>query len=111
MPGVVPLRGPDGGETAAHIFPVLLDLARIRIDRDAVLQALLADGIGVGVHYRALPLHRFFRDELGWRAEDFPVAADASQRTLSLPMFPTLRDEEVDQVVAALDRILRFYAR
>jgi dTDP-4-amino-4,6-dideoxygalactose transaminase len=109
--GVEPLRGPEGGETSAHIFPVLLDLARLRIDRDAVLQALLAEGIGVGVHYRALPLHRFFREALGWRAEDFPVAADASQRTLSLPMFPALRDAEVDQVVAALDRIVRYFAR
>lgn len=111
VPGVRPLAGPDGGETSAHLFPVLLDLDRIRIDRDAVLQALLADGIGVGVHYRALPLHRFFREAHGWRPEAFPVATDASHRTLSLPMFPALRDEEVDQVVAALDRILRFYAR
>jgi dTDP-4-amino-4,6-dideoxygalactose transaminase len=109
--GVAPLRGPAGGETSAHIFPVLLDLARIRIDRDAVLQALLAEGIGVGVHYRALPLHRYFRETLGWRPEAFPVATDASHRTLTLPMFPTLGDDEVDQVVAALDRILRFYAR
>jgi len=109
--GVEPLRGPEGGETSAHIFPVLLDLDRLRIDRDAVLQAMLAEGVGIGVHYRALPLHRFFRDELGWRAEDVPVATDASHRTLSLPMFPTLRDEEVDPVVAALTRILRFYAR
>ena len=111
LPGVAPLRGPEGGETSAHIVPVLLDLDRIRIDRDAVLQALLAEGIGVGVHYRALPLHRFFREELGWRAEAFPVATDASERTLSLPMFPALLDAEVDQVVAALGRILRFYAR
>lgn len=111
VPGVAPLAGPEGGETSAHIFPVLLDLARLRIDRDAVLQALLADGIGVGVHYRALPLHRFFRETLGWRPEAFPVAIDASHRTLSLPMFPAMRDDEVDQVVAALDRILRFYAR
>lgn len=109
--GVEPLRGPAGGETSAHIFPVLLDTSRLRIDRDAVLQAMLAEGVGIGVHYRALPLHRFYRDELGWRAEDFPVAIDASERTLSLPMFPTLRDDEVDQVVMALARILRFYAR
>jgi dTDP-4-amino-4,6-dideoxygalactose transaminase len=111
MAHVAPLVGPDGGETGAHIFPVLLDLDALRIDRDGVLEALLAERVGVGVHYRALPLHRFFRDELGFRAEDTPVATDASRRTLSLPLFPALRDEEVDQVVAALDRILRFYER
>ncbi|MCU0670294.1 MAG: DegT/DnrJ/EryC1/StrS family aminotransferase [Myxococcota bacterium] len=109
--GVAVLRGPDGGETSAHIFPVLVDTERLRIDRDALLQALLAEGIGVGVHYRALPLHRFFREDLGFRAEAFPVATDASHRTLSLPMFPALAGAEIDQVVAALARILRYYAR
>jgi dTDP-4-amino-4,6-dideoxygalactose transaminase len=109
--GVAALRGPDGGETSAHIFPVLIDTERLRIDRDALLQALLAEGIGVGVHYRALPLHRFFREDLGFRTEAFPVATDASHRTLSLPMFPALAGAEIDQVVAALARILRFYAR
>jgi dTDP-4-amino-4,6-dideoxygalactose transaminase len=108
---VEPLAGPDGGENGAHIFPVLLDLARLRVDRDDVLEAMLAERIGVGVHYRALPEHRFFRDELGHRPEAFPVATDASRRTFSLPMFPAMTDAEVDQVVAALDRILRFYAR
>ena len=111
LPAVAPLEGPDGGETSAHIFPVLLDLARIRIDRDTVLRALLAENIGVGVHYRALPLHRFFRETIPQRPEDLPIATDASHRTLSLPLFPALTDAEQDQVVAALARILTFYAR
>ncbi len=111
LPGVAPLEGPDGGETAAHIFPVLLDLERIRIDRDTVLRALLTENIGVGVHYRALPLHRFFRETLPQRPEDLPVATDASHRTLSLPLFPGLTDAEQDHVIEALARILTFYAR
>jgi dTDP-4-amino-4,6-dideoxygalactose transaminase len=111
VPHVEALVGPDGGENAAHIFPVLLDLGRLSLDRDGVLQAMLAERVGVGVHYRALPLHRFFRDELGVRPEDFPVATGASHRTFSLPMFPAMTDTDVDQAVAALDRIVRFYAR
>lgn len=111
LPGAAPLEGPDGGETAAHIFPVLLDLTCLRIDRDTVLRALLAENIGVGVHYRALPLHRFFRETLPQRPEDLPVATDASHRTLSLPLFLDLTAAEQDQVIEALTRILHFYAR
>jgi dTDP-4-amino-4,6-dideoxygalactose transaminase len=111
LAGVEPLEGPDGGETAAHIFPVLLDLDRIRIDRDTVLRALLAENIGVGVHYRALPLHKFFRETLAQKSDELPVAIDASHRTLTLPLFAGLTDAEADQVMAALARILRFYAR
>ncbi len=87
------------------------DLERIRIDRDTVLRALLAENIGVGVHYRALPLHKFFRERLGQPPEAVPVATDASHRTLTLPLFAGLSDAEQDQTLTALSRILRFYAR
>jgi dTDP-4-amino-4,6-dideoxygalactose transaminase len=110
VPGVAPLEGPEGGETSAHIFPVLVDLERIRVDRDTLLRGLLAENVGVGVHYRALPLHRFFRETLGIAPAQFPVATDASHRTLSLPLFPGLAPGEQEQVVRALARLLRFYA-
>lgn len=109
MPLVSPVEGPAEAETAAHLFPVLLRTEALRVDRDRVLQALLAENVGVGVHFRALPLHRFFR-EAGHRSEDVPVATDASHRLLSLPLYPGLEEREQDQVVEALLRILRWYA-
>jgi len=106
---VSPVSGPDGAETAAHLFPVLLRTEQLRVDRDRVLRGLLAENVGVGVHFRALPLHRFFR-EAGHRGEDVPVAVDASHRLLSLPLYPGLKEPEQDQVVEALLRILVWYA-
>jgi dTDP-4-amino-4,6-dideoxygalactose transaminase len=88
---------------------VLLDRAALRIDRDAVLQALLAENIGVGVHFRALPLHRFFREVVGTPPEAVPVAADASERVLSLPLYPGMTDADQDDVLEGLTRILEFY--
>lgn len=110
QPAVDVIDGPDCAETAAHIFPLLVRLERLRIGRDELLRALLAENIGVGVHFRALPMHRFFREELGCRPEDVPVAHAASERTLSIPLYPSLTDEEHGQVIEALLRILRFYA-
>jgi dTDP-4-amino-4,6-dideoxygalactose transaminase len=106
---VMPLRGPQGAETSAHIFPVLVRPGTLRIDRDAMLRALLAENIGVGVHFRALPLHRFFRETLQVEPSATPVASDASNRILSLPLYPGMTDQDQNDVVDALSRLVRFY--
>ena len=59
--------------------------------------------IGVGVHYRAVHEHEYYRERFGFRSDDFPVASDISARTLSLPLSPKLTPEDQDDVVAALE--------
>ncbi len=109
LAAVEPLAGPAAAETAAHLFPVLLRPGALRIDRDALLRALLAENVGVGVHFRALPLHRHFREAAGAVAETVPVAMDASARVLSLPLFAGMSDADQDDVVKALARIVHFF--
>jgi dTDP-4-amino-4,6-dideoxygalactose transaminase len=103
------IEGPTVAETAAHLFPVLLRPGALRIPRDALLKAMLAENIGVGVHFRALPVHRHFRDVVGTRAEAVPVAVDASARILSLPLYPGMTDRDQDDVTDALARLVHFY--
>lgn len=110
LPAFAPVEGPEGGENGAHLFPVLLRPGALRIERDEVLRALLAEGIGVGVHFRALPFHRHVREVLGIAPEDVPVASDASSRLLSLPLHTGMGERDVDDVLAALARIARFFA-
>lgn len=110
VPAVTPVSGPPDCETAAHLFPVLIRPGALRIDRDHLLKALLAENIGVGVHFRALPSHRHVRETLGVLPEDLPVAAEASARLLSLPLHTLMSDDDQDDVVEALMRIARFYA-
>lgn len=109
-PAVQVIEGPAEAESAAHLFPLLLRPEALRLDRDGLLSALLAERIGVGVHFRALPLHRFFRDTLGWTPAMVPVASAASDQLLSLPLYPLMTDAEQDDVLAALLRILAWFA-
>jgi dTDP-4-amino-4,6-dideoxygalactose transaminase len=103
------VEGPPGALGAAHLFPILLRAGALRVGRDAVLAALLAENIGGGVHFRALPAHRFFREQVGLSPEEVPVAMDASERTLSLPLSADMTEAEQDDVVTALARIVKFY--
>lgn len=75
--------------------------------RDELLDALTARKIGVGVHYRGVHLHSFYRDKYGLEADDFPVASSISERTLSLPLGPNVSEADQDDVVEALADLLR----
>lgn len=110
IPAFAPVTGPPGAGNGAHLFPVLIRPGALRIDRDAVLRALLAEGIGVGVHFRALPFHRHVRDTIGATRATAPVACEASERLLSLPLHTRMDIRDADDVLAALGRIARFYA-
>ena len=81
-----------------HMFQVLLPK---NVERGAFIAAMHAAGIGVGVHYPAIHLFSLFR-KLGYGPGDFPHAERIGRSTVSLPMFPAMRDGDVDRVIAAL---------
>lgn len=94
---------------AWHLYQVKLRPGRLAIDRDAFLDALRERGIGTSVHWRPLHLHPLY-EKLGWRGEQLPVATEVWRRTITLPLFPTQTEEEIDAVAAAVAEICRRYA-
>jgi UDP-4-amino-4-deoxy-L-arabinose-oxoglutarate aminotransferase len=92
-----------GGRHAWHLFPVWVPAAL----RDAVLNGLQKKGIGVVVNYRAIHLLTFFREQFGYRPGDFRVAERIGAGTMSLPLYPSMRMEQVDEVVEALKDVIR----
>ena len=91
---------------AYHLFTVLVDEERAGLSRDAFLDAMTAENVGVGVHYLRIPEHPFYRERFGWRPDDFPQAQRIGRRTVSLPLSPALSDDDVADVVAAVRKVL-----
>jgi UDP-4-amino-4,6-dideoxy-N-acetyl-beta-L-altrosamine transaminase len=94
-------------EPAWHFMFVQLRLDRLRVDRAAVYHALRAEGIGVNVHY--IPVHRHPYYVERFPGMSMPVAEAAYERLLTIPLFPTMTDADVDDVVAALDKVTSVY--
>ena len=94
-----------GTRHARHLYQILIE-ASAGIHRDDVLSGLHAARIGAGVHYRGVHLHAYYRERYGLLAENFPVAGDFSDRTLSLPLSPKVTERDQDEVAAALTAIL-----
>jgi dTDP-4-amino-4,6-dideoxygalactose transaminase len=106
----LPLETPPPAEPetrhARHLYQVLVGPGS-PLSRDELLDGLTAHNIGVGVHYRGVHLHPYYRDKYGLAPGDFPVASSISDRTLSLPLGPNLNEADQDDVVQALVELLR----
>ncbi|MEJ0008114.1 MAG: DegT/DnrJ/EryC1/StrS aminotransferase family protein [Steroidobacteraceae bacterium] len=93
-----------------HMFQVVLPQVRLTINRAQVMEQLMSAGIGTGVHYP--PMHLFaLYQRLGFRSGDFPNAEYIGRNILTLPLFPAMRDSDVQRVAEALMRILLSAAR
>lgn len=96
---------------AYHLYTVMVDREEAGITRDDFLDAMTARGIGIGVHYLAVPEHPVYQQHFGWAPERWPHAARIGRQTVSLPISPKLTDGDVDRVIAAVHEVLAKHGR
>ncbi|MEM9443689.1 MAG: DegT/DnrJ/EryC1/StrS family aminotransferase, partial [Pseudomonadota bacterium] len=102
LPSIQTVSYLQDGVSAHHLFPVAVPSGQ----RDRVLNALNEAKIGATVNYRAVHRMEYYANKYQHPEEAFPVAFDWGQRTLSLPLFPGLRQDEQDYVIQRLADIL-----
>ncbi|HEY3317435.1 MAG TPA: DegT/DnrJ/EryC1/StrS family aminotransferase [Coriobacteriia bacterium] len=105
LPALRLMERRDYVKTAYHLYVVRVTPGS-PLSRDELMAALQARGIGVGVHFRAVHLHPYYREAYGFRPGMFPESELAGDSVVSLPLFPSMTDAEVDRVVQALHAIL-----
>ncbi len=81
-----------------HLFQIKLRMELLRTTRQEILDGMREDGVGFSVHWRPLHLHPYYAG-LGWTAASCPAATAVWDRTISLPIFPAQRQDEIDRVV------------
>ena len=87
---------------AWHLYTPLINPAAAGMDRDAFMQGMKQRNIGTGLHYRAAHLYPYYREHYGFKPGDFPNAESISDRIVSLPLFPGMRDADQDRAIAAM---------
>jgi perosamine synthetase len=111
LPELIPPSVRAEVNPAWHLYPIRLDLAKLTADRGQIFRALRAENIGVSVHYIPIHLHPYYRDRFGHRDGECPVAEAAYERLISLPMFHSMTDADVVDVVGAVSKVISHYAR
>jgi len=104
-PLVRPIAKSPASRAAWHLYAVLIDFEAAGLSRARLMERLEAVGVGSQVHYIPVHLQPYYRERYG--ALSLPGAERYYARTLSLPLFPAMRDGDVERVVDALARALQ----
>jgi len=105
VPAVLPQLVP-----AWHLYPIRFELGQFTVGRAEIFRALRAENIGVNVHYIPVHLHPYYRDRFGYKGGEFPIAEAAYESLISLPMFHGMTDEDVSDVIGAVEKVTQYYA-
>lgn len=107
----LPTYAPYQQRHAWHLYTPLVRTELLTIDRDHFMAELKARNIGSGLHYKAIHHHAWYRDHLPVADSDLPIASYASERILSLPLFPTMTDTDITDVVTAVSDVIDRFRR
>ncbi len=105
---ILPLSMPNYDFTHSwHLFIVRLDIEKAGFSRDQFMQKLKERHIGTGLHFRAVHLQKYYTEVMGMKAGMLPHTEWNSERICSLPLFPDMTVEDVDDVVNAIKDVLK----
>lgn len=100
----VPHEAPNT-KHAWHLFPLRLDLRELTIDRNTFIEELTARNIGTSVHFIPIHRHAFYRNKYGFTDDSLPVATKMFAEEISLPIYPSMTEGDVEDVVNAVCEI------
>ena len=83
----------DDRETSWHLYVIKID------NRDEVIEKLKENGVGCSVHFIPIHKHTYYKDRYKYKNTDYPIANDVFDKSLSLPIYPDMNNEEIDFVI------------
>jgi perosamine synthetase len=83
----------DDRTTSWHLYVIKID------NRDEIIEKLKENGVGCSVHFIPIHKHPYYKDRYKYKNVDYPIANDVFDKSLSLPIYPDMNDEEVDFVI------------
>jgi len=96
----------DGAKHAYHLYTLLLrDDAPLT--RDEFIIKMKEEKIGTGVHYKSIPGFSYYQNTYKWKPEDYPNSTSIGDRTVSIPLSPSLNDQQLERIIETVNKILR----
>jgi len=103
----LPQYAPYDQRHAWHLYTPLVRVEKLTIDRDRFMEELKKHNIGSGLHYKAIHHHAWYREHMPVADQELPNASYASERILSLPLFPKMTMDDARDVVEAVKEVIQ----
>ena len=98
-----------GFDHAWHLYPLLVDFTRLRLDRDRFIAALAAENVSSNVHYIPVHMMSYYKKRFDYSPSDFPESLAVFDREVSLPIYPGMGEREVSDVLEACAKLFSYY--
>lgn len=95
----IPYQVDENQTNAWHLYVIKLNLKTLKISRDEFVELLVGSGIGCSLHFIPLHLQPYWRDKYNLIPSEFPVADDNFKRVISLPIYPSLTDSQINKII------------
>lgn len=93
-----------------HLYVISLRIENLTVGRREIFEALQAEKIGVNVHYIPVYFHPYY-EKLGYKKGSCPVAEQAYETFITLPLFPRMSEQDIQDVIHAVDKVISFYKK
>lgn len=110
LEGIILQKDADFSDTVNHLYVLKLDLPKLKVDRREIYNALIAENIGVHVHYIPVYWHPYYK-KLGYSKGLCPKAEELYNSMLTLPLFPAMSDEDIKDVITGVYKIVNYYRK
>lgn len=97
-------------DTSRHLYIIKLELEKFKVGRKEIFEALLAENIGVNVHYLPVYLHPYYKN-LGYNKGLCPRAEELYKAMITLPLHISMTKEDISDVTNALKKVLNYYRK
>lgn len=106
---IIPYEKEDR-KSGSHIYIIRFDLEQFTATRREIFDALKAEKIGVNVHYIPVYYHPYYR-ELGYQRGICPVAEKVYEEMITLPLFPAMTDQDIADVIEAVQKVVQAFKK
>ncbi len=107
---ITPIEG-NNVKAAYHIYVIQIREDMLKIGRNEIFKTLRAENIGVNVHYIPVHLQPYYQKKFGYKKDDYPISEKYYERAITLPIFPKMRNEDVENVIKAIVKVIGCYRR
>lgn len=94
-----------------HLYVIQIETKNLKVDRDYIFKALREENIGVNVHYIPVHYHSYYQEKFGLKKGILPNVEELFPRIISIPIFQKMSDDDIYDVINALEKVISYYRK